>query len=111
MRCVSFTAAAAALLALTACASAPPEPEPPLERPQTTASADALAGCGASDLASSTGSRLVPGPAGEGEVSVQDLPQPYRVVAPGTPTDLSFQPDRLTVTLSHDGIIRQITCG
>ena len=102
----------AAMLTLTACgSSAPPEPEPPLVRPQATATADSLAGCGASDLVSVTGSRLVTGSAGVGEVSVEDLPRPYRVVAPGTPADLSFQPDRLTVTLTHDGIIRQLTCG
>ncbi|SOD99814.1 I78 family peptidase inhibitor [Caenispirillum bisanense] len=102
----------AAALTLAACASEPPPPpEPPLERPPATASAESLEACGAGDLAGAIGGRLVPGEAAAGELSVADLPRPYRVIAPGTPTDLSFRPDRLTVTLTGDGTIRQMTCG
>lgn len=112
LRRAPTAAVLAAALTLAACASGePPPPEPPLERPQTTASAESLEPCGAGDLAGAIGGRLVAGEAAAGELSVSDLPQPYRIVAPGTPTDLSFRPDRLTVALTADGTIRQLTCG
>lgn len=111
MRLAATATAAALAFLLAGCASGPEEPEPPLDRPQTAATAESLEPCGAADLAGAAGARLVQGEAGAGELSVQALPQPYRIVAPGLPTDLSFQPDRVTVTLTADGTIRQITCG
>lgn len=96
---------------LAGCAAGPEGPEPPLDRPQTTATAESLEPCGGADLADAVGDRLVQGGAGAGELSVAALPENARIVYPGTPTDLSFRPDRLTVTLTGDGTIRQLTCG
>lgn len=107
----TITTALLVALVPAACSTGPQAPEPPLERPSTTASAESLQPCGADGLAGAAGRRLVQGPAGQGELSLEALPEPYRIVAPGRPTDLSFQPDRLTVTLTGDGLIRQLTCG
>lgn len=100
--------------ALAACASeaprqdaAAPAPEP---APAAEGTSDDLSSCGASALAGSVGDFLVAGTAGPGEVNVDDLPQPHRIIGPGMAMTMDYRRDRLTVEVDGRGRILSLRC-
>ncbi|SOD99815.1 I78 family peptidase inhibitor [Caenispirillum bisanense] len=106
-----FLVPLALTLALAACAEAPRQetatPEPAAAAEGTP---DDLSSCGASALAGSVGDFLVAGTAGPGEVNVDDLPQPNRIIGPGMAMTMDYRRDRLTVEVDGRGRILSLRC-
>lgn len=96
---------------LAACAAEAPRQDAAAPEPAPAASeADDLSSCGASALAGSVGDFLVAGTAGPGEVNVDDLPQPHRIIGPGMAMTMDYRRDRLTVEVDGRGRILSLRC-
>lgn len=102
-------------VALAACAAEAPRQETAAPAPESApatgeAAPDDLASCGATALSGSVGDFLVAGTAGPGEVNVDDLPQPHRIIGPGMAMTMDYRRDRLTVEVDGRGRILSLRC-
>lgn len=110
-------------LGLGACGEtgAPPGSAPPVPSGEVPAQGAPVAGgenlarCGATGLVPYVGQPLVlrgqPVPDHGGYLSWEDLPRLTRVVRPGEMVTMDHVPERLTIRLDDDGVIRRLTCG
>lgn len=110
-----ITTMAAAVLVLAACApQAPAEdarsPAAPDPRPAPPSAAD-LESCNGADYADAVGKFLVAGEAGPGEINVDELPEPHRIMKPGMAYTMEFNPNRLILEVSGTGRIQTVRCG
>ncbi len=86
---------AAGLLALAACQTAPTGEEQMTDQPPS---------CIAPDLQGSVGQRL-------STLDQTQLPEPKRIIGPGTAVTMDYRSDRLNVQHDANGIITRIFCG
>lgn len=116
MRFATLAATAVVSVALAACAAeAPPaqearDPAAPEPRAEQPSAAD-LESCNGSEYADAQGRFLVAGTAGPGEINVDELPEPHRIMEPGMAYTMEYNPARLLIEVDGTGRILSVRCG